>query len=269
MKKIIYLLIISAIFTAGTFAQSIEDVKAKLESFDYEEVINLTNKLLSSDPSLKSADKIELLTMKAVSFYSLSNIDSSRAAFIDLLKLDNTHELNQVRTSPKIVTFYNSVKNEFMEISLSISGADDDEMLQEDTIVFNSGLFTNSVVRSLVIPGWGHLHAKGSAGNWLYTIISSANLGSMIYFIIDTNNKEQKYLNESDLTKMTLKYNDYNSAYKTRNILIGTFAAMWIYSQIDLLFNSDDLFMQKVSPAFSIRKFNSIPDYTFTLTLNF
>ncbi|MCL4551643.1 MAG: hypothetical protein M1495_24105, partial [Bacteroidetes bacterium] len=29
---------------------------------------------------------------------------------------------------------------------------------------------------------------------------------------------------------------DYNKTYKVRNVLIATYAAIWIYSQIDLLF---------------------------------
>jgi hypothetical protein len=66
--------------------------------------------------------------------------------------------------------------------------------------------------------------------------IGAALIASSAYFIIDTINKEKDYQNETDLNLIESKYKAYNDAYKTRNILLLSYAALLIYSQIDLSF---------------------------------
>ncbi|OGV88193.1 MAG: hypothetical protein A3J88_01340 [Melioribacter sp. RIFOXYB12_FULL_38_5] len=71
--------------------------------------------------------------------------------------------------------------------------------------------------------------------------LSTANLAAMIYYVFDTNKKEDAYLKETNKFLVDQKYASYNSSYKTRNILIATYAALWIYSQIDLHFFNNTL----------------------------
>jgi hypothetical protein len=61
----------------------------------------------------------------------------------------------------------------------------------------------------------------------------------IIYFSIDANKKEELYAKETDPGLIEYRYDNYNRAYKLRNISIAAFAGIWLYSQIDLLFFSD------------------------------
>ena len=46
-------------------------------------------------------------------------------------------------------------------------------------------------------------------------------------------------MNESNKLLIQQKYDDYNKSYKIRNVLIISYAVVWLYSQIDLLFFSN------------------------------
>jgi hypothetical protein len=105
----------------------------------------------------------------------------------------------------------------------------------------------SAIAKSLIVPGWGHLHLKNNTKGWILTTASTAILGSMIYFILDANKKENNYLAETNATLIQQKYGDYNSSYKIRNLLIASYAAIWLYSQIDILFFSKELGSENIS----------------------
>jgi hypothetical protein len=51
-------------------------------------------------------------------------------------------------------------------------------------------------------------------------------------------------LQERNSNETGEKYNDYNFSYRMRNLAFISFAALWIYSQLDLLF-----FIEKDQPG--------------------
>ena len=66
------------------------------------------------------------------------------------------------------------------------------------------------------------------------------------------------------------KYDTYNSAYKIRNTLIVTSVVLWLYSQIDLLFFSDDLFAEKLNAEITSDLFHNSPsNISLNLKFNF
>jgi hypothetical protein len=73
----------------------------------------------------------------------------------------------------------------------------------------------------------------------VYSILGAASTATAIAYIVKTNDKESAYLNETDKSLIGAKYNEFNSAYKTRNLLITAAAAVWVISQIDILFFTD------------------------------
>jgi hypothetical protein len=247
-----FLLFICLFLTIKIVAQSKDIIVSKFESFQYDTVIQMVNNRLNADTSLSSSDRIQLIEMKAISFFSISEMDSAEATFIELLSLDPNFRFNPVRTSPKIIEHFNSIKSVFNKVKTiskqKESGVSDKGIIKS----FDSDAFSTSLAKSIVLPGLGHISNQSSTKGWLITIFGTANLASMVYYIVETNNREKKYLNETDLSKIESKYNSYNSSYKTRNILIGTFAAIWVFSQLDLIFNKDEYFVNTTNTSFSI-----------------
>jgi TM2 domain-containing membrane protein YozV len=96
------------------------------------------------------------------------------------------------------------------------------------------------IIRSLIFPGWGQLYNNNKLKGWILTSLGAITISSAVYFIIDSNNKQKKYLNDVNLSTIQNNYNEYNTSYKLKNISIISFIAVWVYSQIDILFFSQN-----------------------------
>ena len=85
----------------------------------------------------------------------------------------------------------------------------------------------------------------------------------MIYFIVETDSKHKDYLTETSPHIIEGKYQKYNDSYKIRNLLIFSYAAVWIYSQLDLfLFTDFDLPNIDVTTYHNYNK-----DFSFNLSI--
>ena len=65
--------------------------------------------------------------------------------------------------------------------------------------------------------------------------------GSVAYTVAETISREDEYMAETNPELIPAKYDKYNEMYKVRNILIGAYAAVWLYTQLDLLIFNDQL----------------------------
>ena len=116
---------------------------------------------------------------------------------------------------------------------------------------FNQTLYNSSIFRSMLIPGLGHLHAGDKVKGITLTALSGILIGSSAYYIIRTNRLQKEYTNQSEPDQIKQKYDDYNTSYKIRNALLISYAVLWIYTQIDLLFFSSSLFRETVQVQIS------------------
>jgi hypothetical protein len=76
-------------------------------------VITYSGKLLLNK-ELDSREKTEILKMKAISHYLLWDEQSSELYFLELLKINRDYELDTRETSPKIVAFFNKIKDNYL-----------------------------------------------------------------------------------------------------------------------------------------------------------
>jgi hypothetical protein len=90
----------------------------------------------------------------------------------------------------------------------------------------------------------------------------------MLYFIVDANEKEKAYLSETNSVLIQSNYDKYNKSYKIRNTLIATYAAIWLYSQIDLLFFSNSIGSKHLSEGIS-NHIQVLPNDSFALSFKF
>ncbi|MBK7105394.1 MAG: hypothetical protein IPH62_08930 [Ignavibacteriae bacterium] len=242
--------------TIQLFAQSNVDLinlQNHYELFEYSTVISKSEQLLLDKKRFSQHDIIQIYTLKAVSHYSMSDMENSRKSFVEILKINENFELNNSQFSPKLVTYFNDVKKEFLDI---LKVKDESEQIKiepnENKILYlqNKSELNNALAKSILLPGLGHLHLDDNSKGWILTSASIVSLGSMIYFIFDANQKEKNYLAQTNPLQIKIKYDEYNKSYKIRNVLIGTYAAIWLYSQIDILFFSNELGSEKVLTNF-------------------
>lgn len=246
-----YITLIICLLTINIKAQGLlEKLEEGFKTFNYSNVITLSGLITADTTSYTKDELINVYTMRAVAYYSLSEIDSARKCFVEILRLNKNHQLDPVKISPKIVSLYDETKNDYERIAFNNAEGKIKDVPEENikiihTPVLNNSIIKNSLVRSILLPGLGHLYLEGDTKSWLLTATSSIVLSGMIYYIIKANKQEDEYLLQADPALIERKYNDYNNSYKIRNYFIAGYAALWLYSQIDLLFFSDDSYNKK------------------------
>jgi len=247
---ILYISITLCLFFYNALSQSglaeLEIMDKHFRNFEYEKVVSLADSLLVHKDNLNQQQLLSVYRMRALSNYSLLQMNLALKDFIEILKINPAFSLNPVKTSPKIMTFFNEIKSNFR------TGEEKPQIIpiQKDTIQIvgdTSALFKSMLIRSTLIPGWGHLYLNNSAKGWLLTTAGTLSLGGAVYYIIDCHKTEKTYLNETNPALINIKYNDYNTTYKKRNILIATYAVFWLYSQTDILFFKSKKLSSKMS----------------------
>ncbi len=237
------------LFSINIFCQingdSLKILRKQFESFEYQKVINRANQLLARKDTISNANLKEIYRMKGISHFSINQDDSARYSFRQILMLDSTYNLDSSKTSPKIVAFFNDIKNNFrkeqIEIRRLVEARTDTVFIpQYVRNITSEENLKQAAAESLIFPGLGHFRMGYTAKGWIFTTLTVATLGSTIYFIYDTNKRRRDYMAQSSTSLILSKYNSYNSAFHKRNISILALAAVWLYTQIDLLFISND-----------------------------
>lgn len=266
------LIIIFLLFsTAYAFAQdaSVDEVRSSYRSFEYEKVIRLSDQLLKQG-NVSDSLATELLMMQAVSYFSLGDENSARNSFRQLIGKNKNFSPDPVLYSPKIISMFNEVKGEFSEAEI-IKTAEADSLNRMNTIKTQAQMSLRSAItKNIFVPGWGQIQNGYYLKGGIVAGAGLAALGGMIYYIADANNKEKAYLNERDAALVQSKYDDYNSSYKTRNLFIISYLAVWLYSQIDMIFfSSGELDYLPPQPVNGISLGNSGREISLSLKYSF
>ena len=221
---------------------SLNDVRSKFKSFEYEEVIRLSETLLNEGDVLSEEEKIELYEMRAISFYSIDDLTAAINAYSNILAIDPEFVFDPVTTSPKIIEFFDDIRpNLATDQNNAPATFDSSQRDSLDYYVQESQLnesLRGAMARSIILPGWGHLHRDMQFKGWTLTSLSVVTLGSAIYFADDARSKEEAYLNETDPELIDSRYDDFNTAYKRRNFFLAAYGLIWLFAQVDLLFFS-------------------------------
>ena len=237
----------------------IEKIYEKFKNFEYSDVILLTEEILKKQPDITKDKLMEILRMRAVSYYSTGDVNSSFTAFMDILKANPEYRFDPIITSPKIINFFEEIRSNFnktiseQNTNLNTRNKNNPDLIKLTQHYNNQ---KKAIFRSLIFPGWGHFSIKKNKKGLLY---SSANIGliiSSIYFINDSRQKEKKYLQETDKSIIDKRYDSFNSAYKNRNMILAAYSAFWVIAQIDLIkfslpASNNQKYIAKINPYFS------------------
>lgn len=232
--------LIFAIYSLPVLAQlspgEIAQLDEKYRNFEYSEAIKLADVLLKI-PAISPEDSVQILTIKAVSCYSLNMLIESSFSYVTILKINKFFILDTSVWSPKIIEFFNEIKRDYLK-----KLEDEKTILSKtDTVRITTVVFPDmssakeSILKSILLPGLGHLDVNPDWKAYTLLAVSSLSLLSSVYFTLSTNSSEKEYLNEFDPLQISAKYDTFNRNYQLRNISIGVFAATWFYAQLDLL----------------------------------
>ncbi len=220
-------------------------MKGKFEQFKYGDVIAIANKLLLKKTPLKSNEILDIYKLKGISHYSLSEDDAAKKSFIEILRIDTSYALDSTKISPKIISFYKQVKANYIQQQQEIEAR---TVVRIDTMyvpkveydIQHENRLKNAIARSMIIPGLGQLYLDVNFKSVLLTVLGAASLTASVYYFIQSEEKEKTYLLETDSRMIESRYTDYNDTYRYRNISLISFGVVWLYSQLDLLFFTND-----------------------------
>lgn len=236
------ILIVLLFATSYSIAQESTYIKIKklFDDFEYEKVLQVSNDI-ATQADINDSLKVEVYLMRAVSFFYFQNEDQTKKSFVSMLELKNSFTLDPDLYNPRFYDLFDQVKREFAR-------PPDNEIVKQDSlaripqfIYDQQKLFKQAAVKNILVPGWGQLAVNQSIKGWILTTLSTANLGFMAYYAIETNKKEDAYLKETNKSLISQKYSDYNSSYKSRNLFIVSYLAIWLYSQLDLHFLTNSI----------------------------
>lgn len=210
------------------------------EEYDYEKVIQLSNDLINSK-ELDDSTRIDLFFMRGVSLYALGNENLARTSFENILLIKKTYTPDVRKVSPKVLLIFNEVKAEYIRQNPTQATTPEDIAKIISLASEREIKIKNAAIKNVFLPGWGQYSQGLNTKGMVFGTLSSINLAAMFYFIFDTNKKQDTYLQETNKSLVENKYSSYNSSYKIRNSLIISYAALWIYSQIDLHFFNNSL----------------------------
>ncbi len=236
-----FLLVISTLAYAQQETDSIAVLKKEFEGFKYKQVITGAQRLLEHINMLNENQIIEIYKLKGISHFTLSDDKGARNCFLQILNIDSSFAFDSSKTSPKIISFFNKLK---VEYSKEIMREKLFGRIKTDTVFIIKNVpvkvpddnLKQTMIRSILFPGLGQFYNNENVKGLILTSLGAAALASSIYFIIDSNKKKNDYLNATDINTINNKYNLYNTAYKMKNISLISFAAIWLYSQVDALF---------------------------------
>jgi len=236
-------LLTGSVIRGQSFHPDILKVRQIFKQFEYQAVIDSSTRLLHSADSFDTTDVVELYRLLAVSYYSITRMDSALASFIELIRLDPAYQLDKRENSPKIIAFFEEIQRTYPPASFPDNIPTTNSVL--DTIWITSPVANRTIACSMLLPGTGHRQIGKQTKGWILSAAAVATLGTAVYFTITTNQLETEYLNALEKADIALKYDDYNRAYRVRNSAWVLFGAVWLYTQIDLLFLSEDIYSEK------------------------
>ncbi|MBN1638147.1 MAG: hypothetical protein JW866_04215 [Ignavibacteriales bacterium] len=254
-SKILILLFCVYILSPNVFCQvrdKIDYLHNQYEKFEYKVAVETADYLLNIKDSLSVDEVLDVLVLKSISHYSLNEMKSAKRCFIEILKIQDTYQLDKSKISPKIITFFEETREDYSQIARDFKTEENisDSLFVEQIKIteMKSDLFKTAFIKSVIFPGWGHFEIGNNTKGWILSSLNAVNLGTLIYFVFDCSKKEKAYLNETNFELIESKYNQYNSSYKTRNILFLSYLAIWLYTQVDIWFFSEE----KINAYFSV-----------------
>lgn len=239
--------LIVSIFISALYPQSpshqLDNLTAKYKVFAYQQVTQLADSMLNYQEDFTTAEQCEIFRLKANAHYALTDMKSALNSFVSLLQLDSEYQLNPRYNSPKVIEFFEEIRSNFRlltdEKHTFTDSSTEPPTVLRDTVIIEATNFNSHLGYSLVFPGLGHFRRGQSHKGWILMGASLLSLGSGVYYAVETSRREDEYLQATDIKDIAEKYNQYNDAYKLRNLSFLSFAAIWIYTQIDFLFFFD------------------------------
>lgn len=203
-------------------------VKILYEALEFGNSVNAGQQILNSNQQLNRQELTTIHQYMALSFYTLGEIDSARSHFLTLLSIDPAFELDPIKVSPKIITFFNQLKEETRSQPA-------ENAVGYTKYIFMEDLRPGATFRSIILPGWGQAYKHQKTRGYIFGgafVASLAATGVSLYFEKDNRDK---YLESTTPSGIEENYQTYNDWFKRRKLFTVTTVVIWAVAVLDAL----------------------------------
>lgn len=213
-----------------------EQMLQAYQQLDYQSAKTIGQKITAEYTKHSLFQLVETHKILGVIAYTEGNADNAKTQFEQALSIDDKTQLDSVYVSPKIIQFFNDLKQAFVQ---SKKESNSDAALSSRYILVSDPRPAASL-RSLVLPGWGQLYKhEKKKGYGLMTTAGISVIATGIFHVLQKNAHDE-YLNATDLKIINEKYDQYNRLYKWRNGAAIFTGAIWVYSFFDALIHTNE-----------------------------
>lgn len=227
---IILLISISFCYISSAQPSNTNENRVRLlyERLEFDEAIETGQNLLASNLELGKEDLITINEYMALSFYNLGKIDSARSHFLSLLSIEPAFELDPIEVSPKIITFFNELKQE-------AGSQQAEDAIGYTKYIFVEDLRPGATFRSIILPGWGQFYKHQKTRGYILGgafVASLAATGVSLYFEKDNRDK---YLGSTTPSTIEKDYQTYNDWFKRRKLFTVSTICIWAVAVLDAM----------------------------------
>lgn len=229
----IFTLLLLSLANAQTNDAWFKAMQSAFEGADFEEAIHHGKQLLQKD-DIPGLQREEVYRTLGVSYFHRTSLDSSRYYFIRLLSLKQSAALDPIKTSPKIIQYFEGIRQEYIEIRrLEIQTERPEKPATQAAPVKLNDIRPSAGLSSLLIPGLG----QWKKGHKARSVISAVGFISLLGTTAITWNSESDardaYLNAKTFPEINNLYDEYNTLQKRRKSLLVATGIIWGLSVVD------------------------------------
>jgi hypothetical protein len=228
MRKNIIILLLLAL-TSASLAQepariiTVAEVIQAYQNANFNRTVELADEAIRDYQRYLRSELIQIYTYRAYAQFSLANDEGAAASFRSALSLNKELQLDEVTVSPKIISFFNKLKLEYLQSEPAAKPVEEGEtkyILIEDPS-------RKATLRSIVLPGWGQWYKKDYEKAYYIGGAFVVNSLALIYVMLDEEKAHDTYLSAKFPSDIQAKYADYNQLFRQRQIL--TYTELLIY----------------------------------------
>lgn len=224
-----------------TYAQTdgnrlLEEIQKAYSELNYTEAEIKAKSVLENYQNFTASQLTEIHKILGLVYYSQNKPAESRRQFELVLSLNPDLSLDPLFVSPKILEFYNQIKDDWL--SKNAQNTVDNPV----RYVLVHDPRPAAALRSMLLPGWGQVY-KGEKrkGLILSGLWGVGVIGSLATHLA-RQDAEDKYLSETNPAKIDSRYNTFNTYHKLRNNFLIVSAGVWIFSYIDAILKNQSGF---------------------------
>ena len=206
----------------------LEEIRSAYNQLNYAEAEIKAQAALKEYRRFTLTQLTEIHQILALIYFSQNKVEDAREHFEDALSLTPSLEMDPVLVSPKIVDFFEEIKQ-----SQATKQREQNDTGPQVKYILVDDPRPAAALRSMLVPGWGQLYKGEKTKGWLLVGLWTAGVIGSAATHIAREQAEDSYLAETDPAKIESRFDTFNTFHKVRNNLLIFSGGVWLYSYLD------------------------------------